>query len=230
MPPLWTDQYRSAVASAVVVPEPPQASSPSTSSVAAESQPAGSKRKQSLDASSDENGKRPRLNIDPNASTNGDSAPTSSQEPSSHPPETPSGSTPTTVKSSRARVAAPDEERRRNKRLFGGLLSALSQPNRAGRRTNGSGIEGRRADINRKQQEKLVKQAEEANEEEKRRLEDLTEARRREQKVWDEESLRVRHRCERAVAGFFKTNAEPILVRQNPPRYFCLGDISRGPI
>lgn len=199
----------------MVVPGPPRIPEPPSSSSPQQAQNVASKRKQSHDSAEDDNGKRPRLSIDSDTSQKWEPTRRLSQShsaPLQQTPGTPSSGITNTAKSPRGRQAAPDEERQRNKRLFGGLLSTLSQTNRSARRTTGKSVEGRRADIDRKQQQKLAKQAEEADEEERRQLDDLRERRMKEQRVWDEENMRLRHASERAMAKFLKTRTEPLLV------------------
>lgn len=75
------------------------------------------------------------------------------------------------------------EERKRGQRLFGALLSTLSQ-------SSSSTAQKRRTDIEKKQQAKLKLQAEEYDEEKKLRLEALMEVRRREQKKYNKQSVR----------------------------------------
>ncbi|KXH34521.1 peroxin 26 [Colletotrichum simmondsii] len=78
-----------------------------------------------------------------------------------------------------------DEEKKRGKRLFGGLLSTLSQ-------TNSSSQHKKRREIEQRQQEKAQKQR---AEDEKRRTEKLariTEARWKEQILFDEKVVRAR--------------------------------------
>lgn len=74
------------------------------------------------------------------------------------------------------------EERKRGQRLFGALLSTLSQ-------SSSSTAQKRRTDIEKKQQAKLKLQAEEYDEEKKLRFEALMEGRRREQKKYDKQSV-----------------------------------------
>lgn len=74
------------------------------------------------------------------------------------------------------------EERKRGQRLFGALLGTLSQ-------SSSSTAQKRRADIEKKQQDKLRLQAEEDDEKKKAKLEVLTRERQREQKVYDRQSV-----------------------------------------
>lgn len=77
------------------------------------------------------------------------------------------------------------EERKRGQRLFGALLGTLSQ-------SSSSAAQKRRTDIERKQQAKLKLQAEEYDEQKKQRLEALKAARRKEQKIYDKQSVRLK--------------------------------------
>lgn len=74
------------------------------------------------------------------------------------------------------------EERKRGQRLFGALLSTLSQ-------SSSSTAQKRRTDIEKRQQAKLKLQAEEYDEEKKLRLEALIEVRRKEQKKYNNQSV-----------------------------------------
>ena len=85
------------------------------------------------------------------------------------------------------------EERKRGQRLFGALLSTLSQ-------SSSSTAQKRRTDIEKKQQAKLKLQAEEYDEEKKLRFEALMEVRRREQRKYNKQSvgsptLLIHHVC-----------------------------------
>ena len=80
------------------------------------------------------------------------------------------------------RKAGADEERKRGQRLFGALLGTLSQ-------SSTTAAQRRRADIERKQQDKLKEQDAEYGENKKRRYEELMAARRREQKVYDRQAV-----------------------------------------
>ncbi|OHE90842.1 hypothetical protein CORC01_13864 [Colletotrichum orchidophilum] len=95
-----------------------------------------------------------------------------------------------------------DEEKKRGKRLFGGLLSTLSQ-------TNSSSQHKKRREIEQRQQEKAQKQR---AEDEKRRAEKLariTEARWQEQILFDEKVMRTRHANMLAKAQSLQTKAGP---------------------
>jgi hypothetical protein len=73
-----------------------------------------------------------------------------------------------------------DEERKRGQRLFGSLLGTLSQ-------SSTSAAQRRRADIERKQQDKLKLQDEEYGELKKKRREERLAVRRKEQKLYEKE-------------------------------------------
>ncbi|KAL9612778.1 MAG: hypothetical protein Q9167_002663 [Letrouitia subvulpina] len=96
------------------------------------------------------------------------------------------------------------EERKRGQRLFGALLGTLSQ-------SSSSAAQKRRTDIERKQQAKLKLQAEEYDEQKKQRLEALTATRRKEQKIYDKQSMQIRHSNLLAQAHYLQTNSEPKL-------------------
>lgn len=89
---------------------------------------------------------------------------------------------PTSDRASDRRRSGQMEERKRGQRLFGALLSTLSQ-------SSSSTAQKRRTDIEKRQQAKLKLQAEEYDEEKKLRLEALMEVRRREQKKYNKQSV-----------------------------------------
>lgn len=74
------------------------------------------------------------------------------------------------------------EERKRGQRLFGALLGTLSQSSNTTTKT-------RRADIEKKQLDKLQKRKQEAEEDRKRKRERLDAIRRKELVVWNRESV-----------------------------------------
>lgn len=75
-----------------------------------------------------------------------------------------------------------DEERKRGQRLFGALLGTLSQ-------SSNSTAQKRRADIERRQQDKLKLQDEEYDELKKKRREERLVIRKKEQKLYEEEAV-----------------------------------------
>ncbi|KAF2233492.1 hypothetical protein EV356DRAFT_503575 [Viridothelium virens] len=177
------------VASAVVLPEFNESPQPTPQST-----PNGQKRRQSSVSSSAS--KRPRLSTDATAPAAAqDSAP-----PSKEPP----------IDRRRGRqIFGRAEERQRGQRLFGGLLSTLSQSSQGG--AGAAARERRKAEIERKQAEKLKARDEEYDEEKKRKLEELTRVRRGKQWIWDEQAMRIRHSNMLAMARFLHTESEPKL-------------------
>ncbi|KAJ9639463.1 hypothetical protein H2199_006497 [Coniosporium tulheliwenetii] len=162
------------VASAVVVPEPPQPASPQASN----------KRRQS--SVSESGNKRPRLSRDRDHEEIRDTAPPPVEDDD---------------RASR-RKSGQAEERKRGQRLFGALLGTLSQ-------SSSTAAQKRRADIEKKQQAKLKLQAEEFDQKQKERLDELMRVRRLEQKKFDEQSMRIRHSNLLHMAQFLQTTAEP---------------------
>lgn len=81
-----------------------------------------------------------------------------------------------------ARAGGRDEERKRGQRLFGGLLGTLSQ-------SSTSAAQRRRADIERRQKDKLKLQDEEYDELKKKRRGERAEIRKKEQRLYEEESV-----------------------------------------
>lgn len=75
-----------------------------------------------------------------------------------------------------------EEERKRGQRLFGALLGTLSQ-------SSNSAAQKRRADIEKRQQDKLKVQAEEYDELKKRRKERRDAIRRREKPFYEREAV-----------------------------------------
>ncbi|CAI7569170.1 unnamed protein product [Penicillium bialowiezense] len=150
------------------------------------------KRRQS--SVSEYDSKRRRLssqgNISPQSERRRPSSPPASTRESTEKPPKPSGSR--------------DEDRKRGQRLFGGLLGTLSQkPSNAAQR--------RRADIEKKQQDKLKTQDVEYDELKKRRKEERDEIRRRETPLYEREAMQTRHTNLIAMAHFHKTRAQPAL-------------------
>ncbi|OAA67433.1 pinin/SDK/memA domain protein [Cordyceps fumosorosea ARSEF 2679] len=94
------------------------------------------------------------------------------------------------------------EDKKRGKRLFGGLLSTLNQgPSNAQQK--------RRQEIEKRQQERMHKQASEDGQRRAERLAQLRAVRVREQIIFDEEVMRNRHVKKLAVARYLQTKAEP---------------------
>ncbi|THC97840.1 hypothetical protein EYZ11_002693 [Aspergillus tanneri] len=97
-----------------------------------------------------------------------------------------------------------DEERKRGQRLFGALLGTLSQ-------SSNSAAQKRRADIEKRQQDKLKLQDEEYDELKRKRRDERAAIRKKEQIIYDEEAMRTRHSNLLAMAQFLKTKSEPVL-------------------
>ncbi|KAK0378353.1 peroxin 26 [Colletotrichum limetticola] len=95
-----------------------------------------------------------------------------------------------------------DEEKKRGKRLFGGLLSTLSQ-------TNSSSQHKKRREIEQRQQEKAQKQRAEDENRRTEKLARITEARWKEQILFDEKVMKIRHANMLAKAQSLRTKAGP---------------------
>ncbi|KAJ4144894.1 hypothetical protein LMH87_003762 [Akanthomyces muscarius] len=97
---------------------------------------------------------------------------------------------------------ATQEDKKRGKRLFGGLLNTLNQG-------PSSSQQKRRQEIEKRQKERMQKQATEDGQRRAERLAQLRTVRIREQIVLDEEVMRNRHIKKLALARFLMTRAEP---------------------
>jgi hypothetical protein len=149
------------------------------------------KRRQSSEAPEPETSKRPRL----------DSVPTNGANHTSPPPSATKASPPRRKLTQPARGA---DEKSRNRRLFGGLLSTLSAPS-----NKPSSALKRRDEIEQRQRERLKRDDEEIVEARRKKREDLDRKRRVEQTRWDEQGTRIRHANMRATAGFLQTETQP---------------------
>ncbi|KAJ5584981.1 uncharacterized protein N7459_004781 [Penicillium hispanicum] len=103
-----------------------------------------------------------------------------------------------------ARRGGREEERKRGQRLFGALLGTLSQ-------SSPSAAQKRRADIEKRQQDKLKSQADEYDELKKRRNERREVIRKKEKPFYEREVMQTRHSNLVATAHFLKTRTEPVL-------------------
>ncbi|KAJ5371286.1 uncharacterized protein N7496_007378 [Penicillium cataractarum] len=170
------------LASAVAVPEPDNIrQSPETST----------KRRQS--SVSEHDTKRRRL------SSQGDISPQARRQQHS-----PQASAPDRPAERRPNRQGREEDRKRGQRLFGGLLGTLSQ-------SSTSAAQKRRADIEKRQQDKLKSQADEYDELKKRRRERRDVIRRKEKPFYEREAMQTRHSNLVAMAHFLKTRTEPVL-------------------
>lgn len=101
-------------------------------------------------------------------------------------------------------AVSKEEERKRGKRLFGGLLSTLSQ-------TTSNSQQKRRQEIEKRQQEKAAKQKAEDDTRRNERLAKLSRIRKIEQVRFDEQVMRARHSNMLASARALQTRSEPKL-------------------
>ncbi|KAI2639587.1 hypothetical protein GGS26DRAFT_274255 [Hypomontagnella submonticulosa] len=97
---------------------------------------------------------------------------------------------------------ALQEERKRGKRLFGGLLSTLSQ-------TTSSSQQKRRQEIERRQQAKVHQQRAEDDKYREERLDKLRAVRNVEQIKFEEHVMRTRHSNMLATAHYLETKSSP---------------------
>jgi pinin/SDK/memA/ protein conserved region len=132
------------------------------------SPPSPSQKRRQSSTSYNDSFKRPRLDVQPSQDSNGDSLSSSATSP------------PRRLSSVTGRGAA--EERKRGQRLFGALLGTLSQ-------SSTTTAQRRRADIEKKQLGKLQQRDEELEEEKRKKREKLDVVRRKEQGIWDEQSV-----------------------------------------
>ncbi|TVY81705.1 hypothetical protein LSUE1_G002302 [Lachnellula suecica] len=102
------------------------------------------------------------------------------------------------------RKSSIQEERKRGQRLFGGLLSTLSQ-------STPNGQQKRRQEIEKRQQEKAKQQKVEDEGRRAQRLADLKAVRTAEQVIFDGRSMRIRHTNMLAMAQFLTTKTQPKL-------------------
>ncbi|KAG9237220.1 pinin/SDK/memA/ protein conserved region-domain-containing protein [Amylocarpus encephaloides] len=174
------------ISSAVVLPDPDPETTKSPRT----------KRRQSFEF--DESSKRPRFSESSEASPSALQASPKLKLEDETPGEKPANPAPDRRKSSL------QEEKKRGQRLFGGLLSTLSQsaPN---------GPQKRRHEIEKRQQEKAKLQKAEDESRRARKREDLAVTRKAEQIKFDEASMRTRHTNVLAMAHSLKTKTEPKL-------------------
>ncbi|KAI1322813.1 hypothetical protein F5Y16DRAFT_385486 [Xylariaceae sp. FL0255] len=106
------------------------------------------------------------------------------------------------------REIARQEERKRGRRLFGGLMNTLSQAGAAGSQNR------KRQEVERRQQAKTAQQR---DDEYRQRMEDrakLAETRAIEQIYFEEQVMRAKHRDLLSKARFLKTKARPPIYYQ----------------
>ncbi|KAJ6133909.1 hypothetical protein N7523_000231 [Penicillium sp. IBT 18751x] len=97
-----------------------------------------------------------------------------------------------------------EDERKRGQRLFGGLLGTLSQ-------SSNSAAQKRRADIEKRQQDKLKSQNSEFDGLKKLHKDRRDAIRRKEKPFYEREAIQTRHANLVAMAHFLKTKTEPVL-------------------
>jgi len=103
-------------------------------------------------------------------------------------------------------TGAAVEEKKRSRRLFGGLLGVVS-----GSTARSNPAHRKRDEIEARARERLKKENEEAQAERRRRRTEVEASREREQRRWNEEGREVRWRNMRSMAGFLRTTCEPRL-------------------
>ncbi|KEF60270.1 uncharacterized protein A1O9_05120 [Exophiala aquamarina CBS 119918] len=201
------------ISSAVVIPDEPEPSLPTTSL----------KRRQSERSKSPDSSKRPRLDSHSwtiSSNHNGARSPSS-------PRAARNASSPTSTTSAvavggqamspprRRATANNSDEKSRNRRLFGALLGNLAQPAASSRTKSSPAITAtaarRREDIESRQRQRLQRENEEISEHARRKREELNRTRKVEQRRWDEEAIRTRHTNMSAMAEFLRTDTEPML-------------------
>ncbi|KAK5048253.1 hypothetical protein LTR84_005923 [Exophiala bonariae] len=208
------------ISSAVIIPDEPEALSPTSNST--HDQSTSLKRRQSELSESPDPNKRPRIDAEgvtaPNPQ-NGVTSPSSSNTTrNATSPVAPFASEGAAMSPPRRRPTAKLDEKSRNRRLFGALLGNLAQPAsrtkpsaKAGTTTTSPSTTSRREDIESRQRQRLQRESEEISQHARRKKEELNSKRRVEQRRWDEQGLRIKHANMRATAGFLRTKAEPRL-------------------
>ncbi|KAK8058888.1 hypothetical protein PG994_009336 [Apiospora phragmitis] len=100
------------------------------------------------------------------------------------------------------RLSTSMEEKKRGRRLFGGLLNTLSQ-------TTTNSQQKRRQEIERRQQEKATQQRAEDSKHREARLAKVREVRQREQINFEEQVMKTRHSHLVSTARYLRTKTEP---------------------
>jgi len=190
------------ISSAVVIPDPEESrlrngdASPTL------------KRKISL--SLDHDRKRPRIDTNIDSLDYDEAKPRSPPQLSSAKSQPKSASVTTSATSPNQRrssaIGSAVDEKKRNQRLFGGLLGVVS-----GSTARSNPAHKKRDEIEARARERLKRENEEQEEARSRRKAEIEQRRRNQQKAWDEESMRIRHRNMRDMAVFLRTKSKPLL-------------------
>lgn len=98
------------------------------------------------------------------------------------------------------------EEKKRNQRLFGGILGVVSQKG-----ASANAAHRRRDEIEARARERAKKDAEELSVQRQKRMYDLMRKRKAKQLEWDKKAQSIRHANIRATACYLKTKTEPVL-------------------
>ncbi|CAG8960678.1 hypothetical protein HYFRA_00013446 [Hymenoscyphus fraxineus] len=182
----------SPIASAVVLPDPEPQSVPEPDQAA--SQSPSIKRRQSTDDG--QPSKRPRISQELNATSPTQISPKAKlEEPVEKKLSDPAQD---------RRKSRVQEEKKRGQRLFGGLLSTLSQ-------STSNGQQKRRQEIEKRQQERAKQQKAEDETRRARKRESILATRKVEQIKYDEASMKTRHSNMLAMAHSLCTTTEPKL-------------------
>ena len=161
-----TNGVRSVIASAIAIPEP--ADLPKQDSISNGETPAPGSLKRRQSSTSDTDSKRRRLSIEDVSKP--DVAANTADATATSPPR------------DERRKSRQVEERKRGQRLFGALLGTLSQG-------TSNAAQKRRADIEKRQQDKLKRQDEDDEVRRRERLENLKAIRRKEQVKYEERTV-----------------------------------------
>lgn len=200
------------ISSAVLIPEEPQAH------VDTGRQSPPPKRRLSSTSISSASSKRPRLDLTSSNPAPGSLSPPSNAAASPKTRNDGQAMSPPRQSDMRRRQSSQnlEQDKSRNRRLFGSLLGALSQPSRPAKSSTASTTKAaqnsRREEIESRQRERLKRDSDEIAALARKKKQDLDRVRQVEQRRWDEQAMKSRHRHLRAAAGCLRTTTEPRLV------------------